>query len=359
MRKECSFIKIEKGYILPHKEAANRTYGLGGVLREDGFFVDESAFMLPMNLGDDIDWGGSYDFARSECVFHDRVVIFGGFINNNEWGHFIADWSVRLWYPLLYDGQSDIVFCCRADCELHGNIQRVLELAGISMERIKIIGKNDPIMQFRSIIIPDPALTKEGYCEEFKIPFQRAVDGFIYTNGKGSMFSGRVYLSRTAMRPCKEYGEKQLERSFSRMGYTVIHPEQMTAEEQLGYYCGCEAMASIEGSAAHNIVFCKQGTEQVILEKQRIQNIRQQMLNRIYENRTHYFTCYPRTCLREFGTEGPFLVGKKKDFLEFSKEKGSAADIFIGAIAYMRYMAMYCMKWLRKKISHGKAKIFG
>ena len=89
MSKEYSFIKIEQGYILPHKDSDNRTYGLGGVLRQDGSFVEESAFILPMNQGGIADWGGQYSFDQSGCEICDRDVIFAGFINNNEWGHFI------------------------------------------------------------------------------------------------------------------------------------------------------------------------------------------------------------------------------------------------------------------------------
>lgn len=348
--RECSFIKIEQGYILPHKESDDRTYGLGGVLRQDGSFVEESAFMLPMSKGDIIDWGGQYAFKQSDCEICNKDVIFAGFINNNEWGHFIVDWSVRLWYALCYDDQSDIVFCSRTDFELHRNIKRVLELAGIRLDRIRIIRKSDPVEQFHSISIPEPSLTKEGYHEEYKLLFKKVSDRFIEMNSQKVKFSGRIYLSRTAMRPRKEYGEKRLEQSFQSKGYMVIHPEQLTVDEQLDYYCGCEAMASIEGSVAHNIVFCGQGTEQIILEKQHIQNIRQMILNRIFENKVHYIKCYPRICFKEISTEGPFLVGRTKKFLIFSKEKGNVADILMWIVTYMRYITIYCAKWLRMKL---------
>lgn len=349
MNKEC-FIKIEQGWVLPHKESYDRTYGLGGVLRQDGSFVEESAFMLPMNGGDVIDWGGGYKFEQSACEVRDKDVIFAGFINNNEWGHFIADWSVRLWYPLLHDDHSDIIFCSRTGFEIHGNIKRLLELAGIELKRIRIIRKDDPVLQFHSIIIPEPAIAKEGYRKEYKLLFQKAADKIMDMNAGNPIFSGRIYLSRTAMHPCKEYGEKRLEEVFLDKGYTVVHPEQLTVDEQLGYYCGCKTMASIEGSAAHNIVFCRQGTEQIILEKQRIQNIRQTMLNRIYENKVHYIRCYPKVCFREFSTEGPFLVGRTNQFLDFFGEKGNAADIVIWVIGYVRYAIVYLAKWLRMKL---------
>lgn len=348
--RECSFIKIEQGYILPHKESDDRTYGLGGVLREDGSFVEESAFMLPMNQGDVVDWGGKYSFGQSDCEICDKNVIFAGFINNNEWGHFIADWSVRLWYVLLHDEQSDIVFCSRTDFELHKNIKRVLELAGIGSDRIRIIRRDDSVTQFRNIIVPESSLTKEGYCEKYTLLFKKAADKIIEIYGLHSLFSGRIYLSRTAMRPCKEYGEKRLEKSFRDMGYMIIHPEQLTVDEQLSYFCGCEAMASIEGSAAHNIVFCRQGTEQIIMEKQRIQNIRQMLLNQIYENKVRYIRCYPRICFREVSTEGPFLVGKTDKFLAFSGEKGNVVNIFMWIVTYIRYVIVYCAKWLHVKL---------
>lgn len=350
MSKEYSFIKIEQGYILPHKDSDNRTYGLGGVLRQDGSFVEESAFILPMNQGGIADWGGQYSFDQSGCEICDRDVIFAGFINNNEWGHFIADWSVRLWYPLLYDDQSDIIFCSRMDFELHRNIKRVLELSGIRLDRISIIRKSDPVVQFRSISIPESSVTKEGYREEYKLLFKKAVDKVVDINRQKIMFSGRIYLSRTALHPCKEYGEKRLEQSFRNMGYTIIHPEQLTVDEQLGYYCGCGTMASIEGSAAHNIVFCRKGTEQIILEKQHIKNIRQTMLNRLYENKVHYIKCYPGTCFREISTEGPFLVGRTNKYLGFSGEKWNVADIFMWTVTFIRYVIVYCAKWLRMRL---------
>lgn len=348
--KECSYIKIEQGYVLPHKESDDRTYGLGGVLRRDGSFVDESSFILPMNQEGSPDWGGEYSFDQSSCKVCNKKIIFAGFINNNEWGHFIADWSVRLWYPLIHDTQSDIVFCSRTDYELHTNIERLLELAGIELDRIKIIRKDDPVVQFCSIIIPEPAFTKKGYLEEYKLLFQKAVNKVMGMRKGKEMFSGRIYLSRTAMLPRKEYGEKRLEQTLQNKGYTIIHPEQLTVDEQLGYYCGCEAMASIEGSAAHNIVFCRQGTEQIILEKQRIQNIRQVMLNKMYENKVYYVTCYPKICFRELSTEGPFLVGRTNAFLRFSGEMGNITDAYMWIATYMMYVIAYCAKWLRMKL---------
>lgn len=315
---EC--IKIQNGVILPHFPKETMTYGLGGVIDSDGNFVTESAFSLCMNSEEKIDWGGAYFVNKEDFLDRDETIIFGGFINNNEWGHFLVDWSIRLWYA-LEEKNCKIIFCARGkhQIDILPNIAQVIELAGIDLKRIEILCEGKKPLRFKEIIIPEGSLTYKGYSSEYKSFFEE-----VKKNAEmyGYEKYDKIYFTRTKLRPHKEFGEFEIENFFRENGFKIMAPEALTAKEQIFYVMNCKCLASIEGSAAHNIIFAHSGVKQVILEKTNIINIRQLFLSEIAEADVVFVKAYPKMRFTSYDTGGPFIIGFTQLFVKWAKEQG-------------------------------------
>ena len=343
---------VENGIILPHLHAANMTYGLGGVVDAGGKFVSTSAFSLCMSVREANDWGGAYPIDNRICKQRDERVIFGGFINNNEWGHFLADWSTRLWYALV-DVDSKICFCIRGKqrIKLLPSIVQMIELAGINPDRIEIIYEDDNPIRFTTIVIPESSLTKDGYTLEYKEFFENVKRN---VSGLNLQKYDNIYFTRTKLQPRKEIGEVTLEKIFTRNGFKVLSPEKMTASEQVFYIMNCKCMVSIEGSAAHNIIFSNGGTRQIILEKYSNINIRQLFLSEAAEAEVVFIKTYPNIFFDRFETEGPFIIGVTNNFVLWAKEQKIECHkrMLIWAKNYVIYFMMLIVKICRVFLGH-------
>jgi len=315
---KMDILTVEGGVILANHPVNNKTYGLGGVLDVEGRFVKESGFSLCMYDNEQLDWGGSYSYDEKQLLVKREKVIFGGFINNNEWGHFLVDWCTRLWYALI-DQESKIVFCIRGNVkyELLPNIEQLIQLSGINTKRIELIAEGEPPIKYDTIAIPQCSLTSRGYTKEYLDFFNRIVNN---VSGLDCQTYEKIYFTRTQLESSKEIGESKLERFFEKNGYKVLAPEKLSAVEQIHYISNCKYMACIEGSAAHNIIFGKEGTRLYILEKWMTINIRQLFLSQASGSDTCFIMAYPTFLpFREYFGE-LFVVGTTKMFRKWAKE---------------------------------------
>ncbi len=275
---------VENGYILPHRtDEDNMPYlGIGGVLDSQKQFVKESGFRIPVDktnskIGDgEIIWGGAYPFEEINEYLDDKV-IWCGVINYNEWGHFIADWCTRLWYPLSVDTQSKIVFCIRENKEIFANSMMLMEMAGIPKERILLIKPDDAVRNVSQIVIPEESMSWKGFHAEHRILFDK-IKEYAARNVTNKRKYKKIYFTRRKMKPVREVGEYFFESLFRNNGYAILDPYELTPDEQVYYIMNCNEMASVEGSGAHNIVFSKPGIRQSIIRKGSGENARQDCL---------------------------------------------------------------------------------
>lgn len=343
------------GVVLPYRRERSMTYGLGGIV-QGGEFVQESAFYLPFNETERADWGGYYLYEEKGIETLREKVIFAGFINNNEWGHFLTDWSTRLWYGVREDTESRIVFCQRGDQPIHENIQMLLKYAGVPEERLYIVKEGDAPVRFSRIEIPEAALSPKGLAREFLLTFEKIREQI----GRQKLVLtayDRVYLSRTLLQPQKEIGEKELEGYFREIGFHVVHPEQLSVEEQIFYFSNALEVASLDGTLTHNILFSPRGIHQIILEKSETVNVRQLLIGQCCEIRTDYVGTYPRLKIRDVDTRGPFLVGITKQFRLYVKEAGYREPGKSKVMLWVGHYLHYVLKWVMTRIDNVIDKI--
>ena len=89
----------------------------------------------------------------------------------------------------------------------------------------------------------------------------------------------KIYFTRSGILDKKDFGEKKIEDLFERNGYKILHPEKMSFDEQISLLKGCDSFACTEGSVSHNVIFCKDKTDVVIIRKCNMINGYQMALN--------------------------------------------------------------------------------
>ena len=115
-----------------------------------------------------------------------------------------------------------------------------------------------------------------------------------------------MYFSRTLINDGKDYGENAIEEMFVKEGYTVVHPEMFSFDEQVQMLSTCTHFAATEGSISHNVVFTPR-TEVVIIRKSNYINSYQVFINELADVDVTYIDSN-YTLVRTVPWCGPFFV---------------------------------------------------
>ena len=219
------------------------------------------------------------------------------------------------------DNDLPIYFCCREkQMEILKNIQDLIELCGIDIDRIHVLMSGEKPYRFTRVFLPESSLTAKVHNIEFLKPFKKAVANARAVNDP-SKFNKKIYLTRTRMKYCKEVGEKDIEHIFAKRGFQVVAPEKLSVREQVCMFAGCRELASLDGSAPHGIVFCNGGVNHIIFEKTDNRNFRQEVLDELAGARIRYVRAWFFKT-PSVDTMGPFLVGITDEVRNFCREEG-------------------------------------
>jgi capsular polysaccharide biosynthesis protein len=186
-------------------------------------------------------------------------------------GHAITDNLKRLWFLQTAEGQkllrdgARVIYLRYRGLSLPAYVFQVMALAGLDPSKFEVV--EQPV-RFRQLLIPDNALVLRGERRHFTEAFQRTIEAIrASVPAVETLGADQVYLSRTALRSGRDYGEAAIEESFRRKGFAIVHPERLSLEEQIGILSRCRTVAATEGSIAHGVIFCRPGTRFVLLKK--------------------------------------------------------------------------------------------
>jgi len=299
---------VKEGTILPVRYVSQIfDWGIGGVIDENGNFVEESGMEVPHRFG------GKYAYDEKECTYLGETVIYVGPVRDH-WGHFLAECSVRFWYLLENQENYKVAFCGLwfEEGKLSPKLLDVFRLLGIEKDRLLDIRKPT---KFKQILIPSPTLEYKpfrfipGEIEDFFNNWGEWNRSWSYTADFKNIFKSmadkvnlaqyetadKIYYTRTGMEGKKEIGEKLIEKIFRENGYRIVSPEKESVEMQIALMNSCKAFASMEGTLAHNIIFAKEKIKQVILLKRKGENALQEPLNKCMDIKAEhiYIECRP------------------------------------------------------------------
>jgi len=219
-----------------------------GVLDSDGTFVRASGLNRARGIM-------TKSPKKPEVV--DQKVLddayYGGFLKPH-FGHFILEGLSRLW-PMR-DSHLPIVWASGNE-NLTDWQQFAFQCLGIDPKRF-IFPKI--AMRVRQLIVP-----KQGYV--IQTEFHSTHRDFLSVFGVSSQREKKVYLSRSKFRSsiCNIVNEELIEARLQSLGWEIVCPEEISLAEQIDIFRTSEAVAGIEGSAFHTVVFCSNVKAKIIL----------------------------------------------------------------------------------------------
>ncbi|MCI8292460.1 MAG: glycosyltransferase family 61 protein [Hespellia sp.] len=306
--------EVKNGVILPAKYmSVVFPCGVGGVVDEEGAFMEESISTFPERFG------GAYDYPKSEEVNLDEDILYIGYLRTH-WGHFLADCTLRMWYLMEEDIHCKVAYCGSLHEEniLPESIKAFFDILGIKREQLVDIRVPT---RARRIFIPQISLDSScHYTSKFKDMFRgmsKKVNADLFETNE------KLYFTRTRLANEKEIGEELVEEIFRKNGYKIISPEYESLEKQIALMKSCKTFASMEGTVAHNIVFAEEGTKQIILRKHTYMNLRQPYLNQCMGVNATYIDIGCRPFGKHFPRDfygGIFWVRATKELRNYCKD---------------------------------------
>lgn len=297
-----SFRVFKNAYIAPFFDWEQ---SIGGVIDESGKAVKDSGCF---------EWKEDAFPYQLNCAErkHKRVIYLGFLVTS--FGHSYTDDLRKLWflntdnYSTLRDTGFELVYTTSWNRPLSSAILDIIELSGFNLENAHHITH---LTHFDEVIIPDNCIKAKEigrvYCYEYKC----MINHIISSIPDGGLVYPKLYFTRTHFTngSNKEQGEEDIERIFSRLGYSIIAPEEYAVSEQLRMVRNCTHFASTEGSVSHMSMFCKKGTDVILINKANYLNFHQVMINEFSDLKITYIEAHHSSKAHEsFPWWGPFYL---------------------------------------------------
>lgn len=339
--------------ILP---SSRGVFGSGGVCTQDGVFLDSSAFHehYPSSL---------YEYDEKSVIHKNAEAVFlGTWVD--VYGHSITDNIKKLWFlnsEQYHDIETeareagrelDLVYNYYISRKLPAYICDILKSLGIDAKNLVRV---DNVTEYSKVYVPDNSLImKDGwrfYSNVFKSLILRISN---YCLDSIADYSEKVYLSRLSIKDKRDFGESFIEDTFKQNGFTIIYPETLTFAQQVSLYAHCRVMATTEGSISHNAIFCKEGTELIVLRKMDYCNEYQLTINDMKKLKVTYIDAHHSIKTRK-PWEGPFFMWRTKYLNSFLGYKSTEHCRWFNAEWY-RYLFSFAVSLARPQVR--KIKLF-
>ena len=313
-KRDLAVLEIKNGVFLPWKEPPKNgpLHGIGGVVDEEGNYVDLSACLACGETRDR--FRGSYPFDASTIKKVDETIVYLGLFHK-QWGHFLVDFVPRIWF-FLYNNVSYRIAYTSDSGDISGNYLRLLELAGIDITKLVRI---DEPTSYNKIIIPEMSYVSGGYyTKEFISIYEAIKKNSVPVNAD---YFDKIYLSRRHIKwyKTKEIGEKGIENAFNLNEFKSLFLEELNLDQQIFYLSHASQIAALSGTLCHNMLFTSKSSAFIILNKTKRINEHQILINQANRNSVTYVDVYKEPYRKyplSYGS-GPFWVTNTTN--EFSK----------------------------------------
>lgn len=184
--------------------------------------------------------------------------LYLGFYTEH-YGHFLLETLARLW-AFTDDKYDGVIFNEFVIPRQYQGVSSFSQLFftpfGIDSNCILIV---DAATQFEKLDVPNPQFYIGNKADIDYINTYRMISRYYVQNTKKECL--RIYLSRSKLlkRKRKVINEVAIEREFVNYGFIVVHPQELSFQEQLTLYSQADILAGMEGSGLHNCVFMPPG----------------------------------------------------------------------------------------------------
>lgn len=205
------------------------------------------ASILPSPIS--IDIGNGLDESPPRLGFRRDIAegaVFLADCRYHEFGHLLLEAVPRL--LLLEHAPPDVPIV--TSLPLSRNLLVMAEALGVDVRRFR---RFDRPLFAPAAYIPDRLVHLERYVH----PLAREAFARIKPiAGRASIApSERIFLSRARAPRRRLANEREIEALFVRFGFTIIHPEEHTLEEQIALMQAAKMVAGLGGSAMHLTAF--------------------------------------------------------------------------------------------------------
>lgn len=298
--------------------------------------VFQHSMLLPNGKVRDVE----YDDKKSDKT---RVIYLGHFLN--IWGHCITDNLKKLWFLKTPEGKEMLAKGYRLVCTLHKggelspNFRELLtNYLQIDAAKIQIVITET---LFDEIVIPQNSLTDE---HRYYIEFKETIDQIRALIPMTVGGSTKVYFSRSRWKNGRDYGEVLVENVFKKLGYVIYYPEELTLDEQLKILKNCASFAATEGSTSHNVMFCQDGVECIVIRKAQTLNGYQFSSMAMRNCKCVYVDAHLSLFNIFDNSYGPFFLYVNDNLVAMAKDRGCEIKKTFPRIIFLQYL-MKCL-WL-------------
>ncbi len=175
----------------------------------------------------------------------------------NHYGHFLLESFCRAWILPGQDLDPETKFIFHIHSKSGAVSERNIEflsLLGISRDRIVFADEN---LRVQKLIVPtQQAVLARKMSLEVASIYQLIAKKVIAECDHSS--PEKIYISRRKLLSSdrKYINEYLAERSYSNAGYSVIHPQDLSAAAQVSLFALAEQIAGTDGSGLHAVLFC-------------------------------------------------------------------------------------------------------
>ncbi len=308
------------GYMLYDNAYVAPYYGWS---KSIGCIIDESG--REIKDSECIEWkenAAFYDI--DDCESEHKKVIFLGFLLTG-FGHSYTDDLRKLWFLKTDDCKSliregyEMVYTTSWNRPLPSTVLDIFTLAGLDISSAKHITQ---LTRYDKVIIPDNCFRATEYGRVYSQEYDNLIDCIKSAIPLSEIRIPKTYFSRTKFTAGlrKEYGEKEIEGVFRRLGYEIIIPEDYSVVEQIQMVRNCDCFAATEGSVSHLSLFCKPNTQVAIICKANYLNFHQVMVNEFADLKTTYIEAHRSSRANaECPWWGPFYLCVTRHLVRFAK----------------------------------------
>lgn len=315
--KKLGYREIEHGTILPFQRVRDGTGLGGGILDEDGCYIESTS----LHTG----FGVPYETGIITEQEHTSAVIYLGMFHG-IWGHCLTDNIRRLWFLKTEAYQKKfsscpLVYIPLGDFQFHENFKELLEILGFDCSRFLPVRQT---VKYQRIILPDESFfTLDGgrryFTAEYR-DFINCIREYGIKNQRPVPYRN-VYFSYASYKRFKQIGEKRIEEYLKQQGYSVIEPEKLTFKEQLNILVQCENFASTIGSCSHNLIFLKDHTRVLLIPRANYLTGYQLALDQVHDLNITYADSSLSLFAAKSPWDGPFYYFISDRLMEYFKDR--------------------------------------
>lgn len=187
--------------------------------------------------------------------------LYGGFLQNTHFGHFLVESLSRLWCLSHAQGIDGIVFVLR---ETRFSIPSFVEdILTRLFGDVKFIYVRQPTF-VETLIVPDQlSHPRSGYIHGHAANQQVLKNLRVFDDSAPK----KVYVSRSELSSNEGVflGEKALESNLEKEGYCIVHPQKLSINEQIRIYTNAEKLIFADGSAFHLYVLVANSNQDIFV----------------------------------------------------------------------------------------------